>query len=66
MFYRPFQFRLWHLFATLTIASFACWFMVAIVLPIAAVGSVYDLPAAEQAVVAALENAGLRVDNVFT
>jgi hypothetical protein len=57
----PFQFRLWHLFAASAVCSVICWFLSAVVLPAAAVGSRRDLSRAAQLLVAALHINGLSV-----
>jgi hypothetical protein len=62
----PLQLRLWHLFAALTSCGIACWFLAAVVLPAAAIGSQRDLQPAEQAAIAALQTTGLRVCDQFT
>lgn len=66
MFASPFQFRLWHFFAASTVSSLACWFVISVILPSAAIGSCRDLPRFEQMIVAAMHQAGVSVCDRFT
>jgi hypothetical protein len=66
MFSFPVQFKLRHLPAAVTAFSAVSWFVAAIILPIAGLGSRHDLPQSEQAVIAALQGAGLNVRDHFT
>jgi hypothetical protein len=61
----PFQFRLRHLFAASAVCSVICWFLIAVILPAAAVGSRRDLSRAEQLLVGALHINGLSVCDPF-
>lgn len=56
--------------SSLTLASAVCsvalWFLIAVILPSAAIGSRRDLPRAEQLTVAAIDNVGVSVCDQFT
>ena len=66
MFPSPFQFKLRHQLAAVTACSAVSWFVADIDLPIGGLGSRHDLPRSEQAVIAALQGAGLDVREHFT
>jgi len=62
---KRFQFRLRHLFAATAFFSLVCWFLIVVILPVAALGSRHDLPLVEKKLLASLRADGLSICDEF-